>query len=120
MTEVASVELKVNFDFDSDTVGTQYREDLRGLAEFLGQFEELNVEIEGHTDSWGNDTYNMGLSQRRANAVMKVLVDEFGISASRLRAKGYGEADPVDTNDTAAGRAENRRVMATLKDRAVD
>jgi OOP family OmpA-OmpF porin len=114
--EVASIELKINFAFDSDVVQDRYMAELKGLADFLEQADHLNVEIEGHTDSQGPDEYNEGLSQRRANAVKKVLVDKFGIADSRLHARGYGESQPVDTNDTKAGRAENRRVMATLKD----
>jgi OOP family OmpA-OmpF porin len=114
--EVASIELKINFAFDSDVVQDKYMAELKGLADFLEQADHLNVEIEGHTDSQGPDEYNEGLSQRRADAVKKVLVDTYGVAASRLHAMGYGESQPVDTNDTKAGRAENRRVMATLKD----
>lgn len=118
VVETASVELKVNFGFNSDVVTEQYMQDLGGLAEFLGQFEELELEIEGHTDSVGDAGYNQVLSERRANAVKAVLADKFGIAESRMTAIGYGEAEPVETNDTDAGRAENRRVMATLKDTA--
>ena len=67
------------------------------------------MEIGGHTDSTGEDAYNMGLSQRRAESVRSYLVSK-GVKASRLEAKGYGETKPVASNDTNEGRAKNRRV----------
>jgi len=67
------------------------------------------ISIEGHTDDKGPDAYNMKLSDARANAVMKFLVDA-GVPAARLSAKGYGESKPIDDNKTEAGRAKNRRV----------
>ena len=115
VAKVASVKLKVNFGFDSTQVQEQYFTDLAELAEFLKRFSELQVDVEGHTDSTGPEDYNMGLSQRRAEAVVNYLVSQHGIDASRLEAKGYGETAPVASNDTEAGRAENRRVMATLE-----
>jgi len=67
------------------------------------------IYIEGHTDSSGTESYNLELSQRRADAVRDFLIDN-GISANRIVARGYGEADPVASNDTMSGRRENRRV----------
>ena len=75
----------------------------------MNQYPNLNVSIEGHTDSQGNDARNLELSSSRAQAVQTYLMGK-GISASRLRAVGYGETTPVATNDTSAGRAQNRRV----------
>ncbi len=115
VTKVASVKLKVNFAFDSDDVQEHYFADIKGLAEFLKRFEDMHVDIEGHTDSVGPDEYNQGLSQRRADAVRDLLINEYGIAGYRLEAKGYGESRPVASNDTREGRAENRRVMATLE-----
>ncbi len=115
VAKVASVKLKVNFGFDSTKVSEQYFSDLAELAEFLKRFSDLQVDVEGHTDSTGPEEYNMGLSQRRAEAVVDYLVKTHGIDAGRLEAKGYGESSPVASNDTEAGRAENRRVMATLE-----
>jgi OOP family OmpA-OmpF porin len=66
--------------------------------------------VEGHTDSTGADAYNQALSERRANAVLKYLVDA-GVPAARLSARGFGESEPVADNDTAEGRAQNRRVV---------
>jgi OOP family OmpA-OmpF porin len=115
VTKVASVKLKVNFGFDSTEVQEQYFSDLSELAEFLKRFSDLQVDVEGHTDSVGPEDYNMGLSQRRAEAVVDVLVNQYGIERSRLEPKGYGETRPVADNGTEEGRAENRRVMATLE-----
>lgn len=115
VVQVASIKLMVNFAFDSTVVQEQYFADLGELAEFLNRFQDLDVDVEGHTDSVGPDDYNQGLSQRRAQAVVDLLVNEYGIAPSRLQAKGYGESRPVASNDTEDGRALNRRVMATLE-----
>jgi OOP family OmpA-OmpF porin len=115
VAQVASIKLKVNFAFDSSRVQTQYFDDLSELAAFLKRFQDVQVEVEGHTDSVGPADYNQGLSQRRAQAVVDHLVTQHGIERSRLMPRGYGESRPVESNDTEAGRAENRRVMATLE-----
>ena len=115
VAQVASIKLKVNFGFDSTTVEEKFFSDLGELAAFLKRFEDVQVDVEGHTDSIGPEDYNQQLSQRRAQAVVDYLVNEHGIAASRLEPKGYGESQPVASNDTAEGRAENRRVMATLE-----
>ena len=115
VAQVASIKLNVAFGFDSTEVQEQYFSDLEELANFLKRFSDLQVDVEGHTDNVGPEDYNMGLSQRRAQAVVDVLVNQHGIDASRLSPIGFGETRPVATNDTAEGRAENRRVMATLE-----
>jgi OOP family OmpA-OmpF porin len=68
-----------------------------------------NIEVAGHTDSDGNDAYNMDLSQRRVNSVVKYLADK-GVDTTRLVAHGYGETRPIASNKTKTGKAENRRV----------
>lgn len=115
VAKVASVKLKVNFGFDSTEVQEQYFSDLAELATFLKRFSDLQVDVEGHTDSVGTAAYNQELSQQRAQAVVDYLVNQHGIEAGRLMPKGYGESQPVASNETAAGRAANRRVMATLE-----
>jgi OOP family OmpA-OmpF porin len=115
VAQVASIKLKVNFAFDSDVVQEKFFADLGELADFLKRFDQVDVSIDGHTDSVGDETYNQQLSQRRSQAVVDMLVNTYGIDASRLKAVGFGESDPVATNDTAEGRAENRRVMASLE-----
>ena len=112
--EVARVELLVNFDFDRSEVKEQYLPEIESVARFMEQYPDRVVELEGHTDSRGTDAYNLGLSQRRAEAVMAELVGRFGISPSRVSAKGFGESQPVASNDSAQGRAQNRRVITVV------
>jgi outer membrane protein OmpA-like peptidoglycan-associated protein len=69
----------------------------------------LNLAVEGYTDSTGSDDFNMKLSQQRANTVRDYLISQ-GLSADTVTAQGFGKADPVESNDTAAGRQKNRRV----------
>lgn len=70
---------------------------------------DLDIEVQGHTDNVGTNAYNQKLSEARAQSIMKWLI-EHGIPARRLTSKGYGKGKPVDSNDTATGRARNRRV----------
>ena len=99
----------IKFDFDKATLRPESYPVLDGVYEALRGNPGLAVEIQGHTCAIGTDEYNMGLSQRRANTVLKYLKDK-GISASRLTAKGFGESQPIDSNKTKEGRANNRRV----------
>ena len=85
------------------------------LADFLRQYTQRNVLIEGHTDSTGSHSYNQELSDRRANTVRMALIDS-GINSNRIASHGYGEAYPVASNDTAANRQLNRRVEIILSD----
>ncbi len=82
--------------------------ELNRLVAFLKENATLQVEISGHTDNVGSDAANLQLSQQRAKSVTDYLA-EHGIPASRLKAKGYGETKPIDSNDTDTGRAQNRR-----------
>lgn len=82
---------------------------LDGVAAELKNFPEVKVEIQGHSDSMGNDDYNLALSQKRAESVMAYLTMQ-GVPAAQLSAKGYGESAPIADNKTASGRAQNRRV----------
>lgn len=109
-----SVELKVNFAFDSAKVDTNYLDDIKALADFMKRHPDVTTTIEAHTDSMGPEAYNLGLSQRRADAVIEVLTNRFGIAASRLTAEGFGESQPIESNDTESGRAANRRVVASI------
>lgn len=83
------------------------------LSGFLQKYPDRNVLIEGHTDSVGKAEFNMSLSQSRADAVRKALMDK-GIGAGRIATKGYGESYPVASNKTAAGRQQNRRVEVVV------
>ena len=82
---------------------------LDDVVKVLQDAPALKVRIEGHTDSQGNDAFNLDLSSKRAASVLKYLTDK-GISPSRLSSEGYGETQPIDTNRTPSGRARNRRV----------
>jgi OOP family OmpA-OmpF porin len=99
----------VNFPTKSATLKASAHDSLRSVAAAMKANDDLKIEVQGYTDSVGTDENNLALSQRRAEAVKAFLVKE-GIAADRIEAKGYGEADPVDSNDTPAGRANNRRV----------
>lgn len=100
---------KVLFGFDRSDLNSNAQTNLTKLVDVLQKYPDTNIEIIGHTDSKGTDAYNQALSERRANAVVSYLRDR-GISSTRLTAKGMGKTDPVATNDTEEGRAQNRRV----------
>lgn len=113
--ETVSVELEVLFDLNKAVVKPAFYEEIKNVGEFMKLFPSTNATIEGHTDSTGDDDYNQGLSERRANAVRQVLIDQHGVDASRIKAVGYGESQPRADNDTKDGRQQNRRVMAVIK-----
>ncbi|HOF61098.1 MAG TPA: OmpA family protein [Candidatus Latescibacteria bacterium] len=85
------------------------RENISRLAGILKRYPNTNVSVEGHTDSDGAEDFNQALSERRANAVAQALRDE-GVAGSRIRTVGFGETQPIATNDTPEGKAANRRV----------
>ncbi len=115
--EAVRVELDVKFDFDKAQVKDDSYGDIKNLADFMNQYPQTTTVVEGHTDSVGSDAYNQGLSERRANAVRDVLVNQYGVSGDRVNAVGYGEARPVADNSTDSGRAINRRVEAEVEAR---
>jgi len=98
------------FDSDSDVIKAESAAVIQQIARGLQANPELKIEIDGHTDATGSPTHNLDLSRRRAEAVKTVLVTQFGIDAGRLTTKGFGSSKPIDTNNTAAGKAQNRRV----------
>ena len=99
----------VYFDFDKATLRPESMSDLDKAFAILDKFPGIKVEVGAHTDSKGNDEYNLKLSERRAKSVVDYLVKK-GITIDRLIAKPYGESNPVDTNETDEGRQKNRRV----------
>lgn len=117
MAEPVRVELDVKFDFDRAVVKQDSMSDIQDLADFMKQYGQTSTVVEGHTDSVGTDAYNQRLSERRANAVRDVLVNQHGLDASRVDAVGYGESRPVADNSTEEGRAINRRVEAEVEAR---
>ncbi len=107
--KVTMKENMVNFGFDSSNLTSAAMANLDKLAEVLKNNPDTNINIYGHTDSKGSDEYNLSLSDRRAAAVKSYLASK-GIASSRMIPMGVGEKEPIATNDTDAGRAQNRRV----------
>ncbi|MDX5372428.1 MAG: OmpA family protein [Pseudomonadaceae bacterium] len=116
--ETVRVELDVKFDFDKSKVKEESYGDIKNLADFMNQYPQTSTTVEGHTDSVGTDAYNQKLSERRANAVRDVLVNQYGVGAERVGSVGYGESRPVADNASEAGRAINRRVEAEVEAQA--
>lgn len=112
---IDTITLYITFPIDSAEIGSEYDDDIREVADAMKEDEEVSVEIAGHTDNTGPAEYNEELSQRRAEAVADRLVEMYGIDSNRVTPVGYGEAEPVATNDTSGGRARNRRVEARLQ-----
>ncbi|HPF27707.1 MAG TPA: OmpA family protein, partial [Steroidobacteraceae bacterium] len=102
----------VNFASDSDKLLPESFGILNAAADTLKRYPELKIEVAGHTDSRSSDSYNLGLSQRRANSVLAYLRDA-GVR-NELSAKGYGESEPIADNNTDEGRAINRRVVLRI------
>ncbi len=104
----------VNFENDSAVLTAKAKAILNGVAASLKKRPDIKITIAGHTDSRGSAAYNKMLSQRRADSVRRYLASK-GVKASNLAAKGFGEEQPIATNDTAAGRADNRRVELRMQ-----
>ena len=115
LTQTEEVALEIKFASNSAVITEQHFAEIEKAAIFLNKYSEVNTVIEGHTDDRGNDAYNTNLSKARAEAVMTVLIERFGIEANRVSALGYGEARPIESNDTKAGRLANRRVVVVMK-----
>jgi OOP family OmpA-OmpF porin len=98
------------FDSGSDKIKAESYKTLADIAQLLTGNPDLRLSIEGHTDNDGADDYNMKLSESRAKSVKSYLVATYKIDGARLETKGWGESKPIDTNDTAEGKANNRRV----------
>lgn len=106
---IVTVPNDITFDTDSSTVRPALRADLVKVGQNLVNYPNSNVQIIGHTDSDGEASYNLGLSERRANAVADILQAN-GVSYSRITTIGQGENNPIASNLTPAGKAQNRRV----------
>jgi|GEM_PF-2201905 len=102
------------FDFDSDVIKEENFDNLDAIAEFLKEYDNIKVEIEGHTDNVGTEEYNKGLSERRAKAVGDYLINK-GIDSSRITTEGFGFSKPAASNDTEEGQAQNRRTEMVFK-----
>ena len=103
----------VAFDKNSYEVNPEYHDKLEDTARAINAFPDARVRIEGHTDSSGEASYNLELSQKRANAVMNYLIDMFDVPPERVSAVGYGEQNPI-ADETESEGAKNRRVEIVL------
>lgn len=103
----------VTFAFDSSNLQPQFYPVLSRVGDTLTQYNQTVIEVAGHTDSVGSDTYNQRLSEDRANSVSAFL-GSHGVNRQRMIVIGAGETRPIASNDTDAGRAQNRRVEITI------
>ena len=111
---------EVNFETGASTLQPRATRTLDAVGTVLARVPDLRVEVGGHTDAQGAEAFNRRLSQARAEAVRDYLLDRFDVAPSQLVARGYGEARPVASNETATGRALNRRVEFTVLSGASD
>lgn len=109
-----TVRLNVEFEFDKAVVRAIYGDELKAIADAMKAHDDIDLVLEGHTDSIGSDRYNQDLSERRAAAVKAKLVSMYGIPASRITTVGFGETRPIADNKTDEGRQRNRRVIGAL------
>lgn len=105
------------FDVDSSRLSAESQATLSEFSDTIVEFDKTAVVIQGHTDSTGTDEYNQALSERRADSVFDYLASG-GVDPARMATIGYGESSPVASNETVAGRAQNRRVTVLLKAKA--
>ena len=109
------IDLLVEFDFDSDSVRSSAINRIEKMGLYLQRNTSVKITIEGHTDSKGAASYNKQLSQKRADAVRTILIEQYGIEPERVEAMGFGEEKPAASNEAAEGRQQNRRVLAVIR-----
>lgn len=110
---VVQFDSKVLFDFDSYALRDESKDAIAELAKVLNKYDSTEVVIEGHTDNVGSEAYNEKLSRQRAKAVEDYALS-LGVDRRRLSSKGLGEMQPIASNETEAGRQENRRVQFVI------
>lgn len=106
------------FQTGSSTLGQPVREKLAKVAGIVSSHSGLKLAVEGHTDSVGSETYNQQLSEKRAQSARDYLVSQ-GVPAASIKSQGFGESNPIETNDTAQGRQKNRRVEIVVSGEAI-
>lgn len=111
--DVVSLSSDVLFEFDKYDIRPEFTDEIDAAADLLKANPDVTVRIDGHTDSIGTEEYNQALSERRANAVADYLA-KAGIARDRMTVAGFGESQPIASNDTPEGRAQNRRVDIDL------
>lgn len=104
----------VTFDTDQDAIKSNFYDVLSSVALVFEEFEQTYIDVLGHTDSTGSDAHNNALSQRRAQSVANYFVSQ-GVLRDRMMVRGHGERMPIASNDTAAGRQQNRRVEIRIE-----
>lgn len=109
-----TVELLINFDSNKAVVKEKYKPIMVKVAKFMAAYPDLSLTIKGHSSAKGSAAYNQTLSAKRAQAVVDVLINDFGVDASRLSAIGYGESELLNTDNTAEAHEQNRRIEATI------
>ncbi|WP_203141607.1 OmpA family protein [Marinobacter mangrovi] len=103
----------ITFDVDQSSIRSSFTDVLESVSLVLEEYDETIIQIDGYTDSTGSASYNQLLSERRASSVRDFLLNQ-GIASNRTRATGHGENNPIASNSTESGRAQNRRVELTL------
>ncbi|MDV7104398.1 OmpA family protein [Vibrio sp. TH_r3] len=106
-------DLKILFENDSDSVSPAYMSEIQRLADFLSRYSTTSIELQGYASKVGNSSYNLDLSERRANNVMASLVSA-GVSADKVKIVGFGDTVLIDESDTELAHSLNRRVVATV------
>lgn len=107
--------LLINFGNNLSVIEPEYYDDIERIARFLTKYPQVNITIAGHTSSQGSASYNQTLSQKRADAVVTLLVEKYNVEAQRLMAVGYGESKLINTANTSAAHEENRRIEALVE-----
>jgi outer membrane protein OmpA-like peptidoglycan-associated protein len=103
----------IMFDVDRAVVKDQYTGELSELSRILNKYEDTNILLEGHTDSTGSEEHNLELSKKRAHSVANYLATQ-NVNPTRFTIMGYGESQPIASNQTVEGRAQNRRVEVAI------
>ena len=111
---VTTISAGAMFDTGSDVIRPEAFPDLQAVADWMGQHPGMGILVEGHTDNVGGKEYNLDLSLRRAMSVKQYLVSQ-GVSPALISVEGFGFSRPIDTNDTAEGRQNNRRVEVRVR-----
>ncbi|HET6421269.1 MAG TPA: OmpA family protein, partial [Geobacteraceae bacterium] len=112
--EKVCMTLNIEFDTNKAVIKPEYFGEVERVANFMKEYPQVRGIIEGHTDDVGSAKYNLRLSQRRAESVVNMLAEKYGINESRLAAKGYGMTRPIADNSTREGRQMNRRTVANF------